>query len=98
MLAEGRDGVYLNVHAQPGAKRMQLRGLHGDALKIAVQEVAQDGKANRAIVDFVADALGLARQQVTLASGQASRRKRLFVEGDAGDIRNRIADWLEDEH
>jgi uncharacterized protein (TIGR00251 family) len=98
LLADGKDGVYLNIHAQPGAKRMQLRGLHGDAVKIAVQAVAQDGKANRAIVGFVAEALDLPANRVTLASGQTSRRKRLFLAGDAEDLRARVAGWLADAH
>jgi len=48
-----RGVSYVNVHAQPGARKPQIRGMHGDAIKIAVHEVAQDGKANDALVRFV---------------------------------------------
>ena len=93
-LSEGKGGLYLNVHAQPGARRPQLRGLHGDALKIAVSQPPQEGKANEAIVRVVADALQLAANDVELVAGQSSRRKRLFLHGDAGELSRRLKDWL----
>ncbi|PIP03544.1 MAG: hypothetical protein COW18_01810 [Zetaproteobacteria bacterium CG12_big_fil_rev_8_21_14_0_65_54_13] len=94
-LTEGRDGLYLNIHAQPGARKPQLRGMHGDAVKIAVAEAAQDGKANEAIIRFVASALDLARADVEVASGHTSRRKRLFLHGEEGDLRTRLQLWLD---
>ena len=94
-LSEGRGGLYLNVHAQPGARRPQLRGLHGDALKIAVSQQAQEGKANEAILRFVADGLHLGSGDVELVSGQSSRRKRLFLHGDADELGRRLKDWLD---
>ncbi|MDX8409255.1 MAG: DUF167 family protein, partial [Mariprofundales bacterium] len=56
----GADGLYLRIHAQPGARKVGLRGLHGDAVKVAVREVAESGKANAAVVALVAKALGQA--------------------------------------
>lgn len=94
VLSEGRDGLYVNIHAQPGARKPQLRGLHGDAVKIAVAEAAQDGKANAAIVQFVASSLGLGRHEAEIASGHTSRRKRLFLHGEPADLRARLATWL----
>ncbi|HKJ84288.1 MAG TPA: DUF167 domain-containing protein [Mariprofundaceae bacterium] len=96
VLTEGKGGIYLNIHAQPGARQMQLRGLHGDAIKVSVREPAQDGKANEAIISFVADAVGLAKQCVSLASGHTSRKKRLFLSGDVQEIRAAVAEWLDD--
>jgi uncharacterized protein len=94
VISEGRDGLYLRVHAQPGAKKAALRGLHGDAVKVAVKEEAQDGKANAAIAAFVAKALGLPKSDVEVTSGHTSRSKRLFIRGDAADLRHRIESWL----
>ena len=94
-LSEGKGGLYLNVHAQPGARRPQLRGLHGDALKIAVSEQAQDGRANEAICRFVADGLNLGNSDVELVAGQTSRRKRLFLHGDADELGRRLKVWLD---
>jgi len=91
-----KNGLYVNVHAQPGARKPALRGMHGDALKIAVREAAQDGKANAAIVDFMAEALACGKRQVEVASGHASRRKRLFISGDAAVIANRLRQLVAD--
>jgi len=82
----GKGGVYLNIHAQPGARKPQLRGMHGDAVKIAVRAAAQDGKANAAIIHFLADALDCARKDIEVTSGHASRRKRVFISGDIPEI------------
>jgi len=94
LCSEGKGGLYLNVHAQPGARRAQLRGLHGDAVKIAVGEAAQDGKANKAIVRLIAKGLGLPVASVEITSGMSSRRKRVFLCGDAAALRQNILDWL----
>jgi len=86
----GKGGVYLNIHVQPGARKPQLRGMHGDAVKITVREAAQDGKANAATVHFMAELLGCARRDIEVASGHTSRRKRLFISGDVSGIVMRI--------
>lgn len=91
---EGKDGLYLNVHAQPGARRPQLRGLHGDAVKIAIGEAAQDGKANKAIVRVIAGAMGLALSEVEITSGATSRRKRVLLHGDCVSLKQNLQQWL----
>ncbi len=91
----GGDGLFLNVHLRPGAKRQQLCGLYGDAVKIAVRACAVDGKANRALLAFVAESLALPLHRVRLVAGQASRRKRLHLEGDADALMRRLSSWLE---
>lgn len=69
----------IRVHVQPGAKRDELAGLYQDSLKVRLSAPAVDNKANAALVDFMADRLGLRRSQVSLASGQISRSKTLRV-------------------
>ncbi len=76
--ADGR--VTLTLHIQPGAKKTEIAGLHGDALKIRLSAPPVDGKANEALVKFVAEALKLPKSAVNLKSGQASRRKVLEVQ------------------
>jgi len=93
LLVVGNDGIYLRVHAQPGARQVGVRGFHGDAVKIAVREVAESGKANKAIAAFVAKALGLARRDVTVVSGHTSRGKRLLLCGDAA-LKTTVMTWL----
>ena len=95
VLKAGTGGVYLSVHAQPGSKRPALRGLHGDAVKIAVKEAPQDGKANKAIESFVAKELGLPKSTVLVTSGHTSRSKRLFIDGEAELLFRKVHVWLE---
>ena len=79
--SDGR--ITLTLHIQPGAKKTEFAGLHGDALKIRLAAPPVDGKANDALVKFMANTLGLARSAVSLKSGQTSRRKVLEVSGAA---------------
>ncbi len=90
----GRGGLYLNVHARPGAKQARLAGLHGDAVRIAVAEAAESGKANRAIERFIAKGLGVPPRDVAVVAGASSRRKRVHVSGEAEALRQRLAEWL----
>lgn len=77
----GDGRVTLTLHIQPGAKKTEFAGLHGDALKIRLAAPPVDGKANEALIRFIADTLGLAKSAVTLKSGQTSRRKVLEICG-----------------
>lgn len=75
------DGVVLAVRAQPGARRTELRGTHNGALKIGVTQVAEKGKANRALREFLAETLQLNRSQVELLSGETSAQKKFLIRG-----------------
>ncbi len=76
------DGrLTLTLHIQPGAKKTEVAGEHGDALKIRLAAPPVDGKANAALLSFIAERLGVAKSAVTLKSGQTSRRKVVEVEG-----------------
>ena len=86
--AEGR--ATLAVHVQPGAKKSGVVGEHGDALKIRLAAPPVDGKANAALIEFLATRLGIARAQVTLKSGQTSRRKVLEIDGAPSDLVARL--------
>lgn len=77
------DGVILSLHIQPGAKQTEVVGLHGDSLKIRLAAPPVDGKANDALVAFLAKKLGAGRTAVELVSGQTSRAKRVRVAGIA---------------
>lgn len=72
-------GCVLTVHVQPGAKRTEIVGEHGDALKIRLAAPPVDGKANDALLAFLADTLQLARRDLCLRAGQTSRRKLVAV-------------------
>ena len=77
----GDGAISLTLHIQPGAKKTEFAGLHGDALKIRLAAPPVDGKSNEALIRFIADTLGLAKSAVSLKSGQTSRRKVVEVQG-----------------
>jgi len=76
--ADGGD-VLLHLHVRPGAKRSTLAGIHGARLKIAVHAPPVDGKANAALVEFLAELLGVPRRRVSLESGLAHRDKTVRI-------------------
>lgn len=73
--------MILEVHVQPGAKRSEFAGRHGERTKIRLAAPAVDNKANEALVEFLAEHYGVPRRNVRIASGQKSRRKRVVIEG-----------------
>jgi hypothetical protein len=77
-------GVFkVDVWVQPGAKKNELDGLYQERLKLRLRAPAVDNKANKALVAFVADILGLKKSQVSIVGGEKSRRKTLRVESDS---------------
>ena len=87
--ADGR--ITLTLHIQPGAKKTEVAGLHGEALKIRLAAPPVDGKANEALLRFVAETLGLPKSAVSLKSGQTSRRKVLEISGATATAIARLA-------
>ena len=76
------DGaVVLRVHVSPGAGRSAVTGRHGDAVKVRVAAPPVDGRANAALVEFLAGEFGLKAADVTLVSGATARAKRFRLGG-----------------
>ena len=75
------DAVVLDLHVQPGAKRTEVAGAHGDRLKIRLAAPPVDGAANDELVRFVAEAFGVPRRNVSILQGATLRQKRVRVEG-----------------
>ena len=75
------DATIIALHLQPGAKRAQICGMYGDAVKVAIQAPPVDGKANAALREFIAAQLKLPTAAVTLISGATGRDKRLRIAG-----------------
>lgn len=74
-LTGDEKSIRLTVHAQPKASRTALVGVHGDALKIAVQAPPVEGEANQAITEFLAKLFEIPKREVKLCSGEQGRRK-----------------------
>jgi uncharacterized protein (TIGR00251 family) len=91
------DGCILAVRAQPGARRNGVVGEQNGALKVAVTAPPERGRANQAIEEVLAHALGLKKSQVALASGQTSRDKRFLLRGVTEErVRQRLRVLLDD--
>jgi uncharacterized protein len=73
--------VIVRVHAQPGARRAGIAGIHGGALKIRIRARPVEGAANRELVATVARAFGVRPAAVTVETGAGGRAKRLRVDG-----------------
>lgn len=71
----------LDLKTIPNAPRNALAGWLGEALKVKVHAPALDGRANDALLEFLAQKLGLPRRAVTLVRGDKSRHKVVRVEG-----------------
>lgn len=85
-LTETADGTVLNVRAQPRSSRAGVDGLVGDAVKVRVKCAPVDGKANREILETLADAFDLPNSRVVFKSGETSRQKRILLVGVGADI------------
>ena len=75
------DSITLTLHIQPGAKRSEVAGLHGDALKIRLAAPPIEGRANEALLKFIAELFEVPQRQVELLRGAQSRHKTVRVEG-----------------
>jgi uncharacterized protein (TIGR00251 family) len=73
--------VILDLHVQPGAKKSEFAGAHGGRTKLRLAAPAAEGKANQALVEFLADYFGVPQRSVRIVSGVRSRQKRVSVEG-----------------
>ncbi len=78
-LVQEKEHCILTIHAQPGARRTELAGTHGDALKVRVQAPPVEGAANAALIVFLSKALGVRQRDVRIVAGEKSRDKRIAV-------------------
>jgi hypothetical protein len=98
MVRATADGVTLAVRAQPGAKKTAITGVYGEGaaarLKIAVQAPPVEGRANSALLAFLAEIFGLPRNAVELMSGELSRSKVFLLRGvTIKQAEAKLAEW-----
>ena len=77
--ALGGRTLILELHVQPGAARSEFAGKHGERLKVRLAARAVDGKANQALIEFLAEHFHVAKSRVRIASGLKSRQKRVII-------------------
>jgi hypothetical protein len=73
--------VILQVHVQPGAKRSEFAGQHGERIKIRLAAPALENRANEALVEFLAAHYRVPKRNVRIAAGLRSRDKRVVIDG-----------------
>lgn len=81
----------LTLHIQPGAKRSELAGLHGEALKIRLAAPPVEGRANEALLKFIAGLFAVPVRQVELKQGSQSRHKVVAISGSTVDPERLLA-------
>ena len=81
---ETPEGVIVNVKAQPRSSRSLVDGLLGDALKVRIRSAPVDGKANKELIETLADEFDLPKSSVVFRSGETSKTKRILLNGVTG--------------
>jgi hypothetical protein len=76
----------IKVYVQPRASKTAVAGMHGDSVRIRLAAPPVDNAANEALVEFIADKLGLAKRNVRIAVGATSRRKVIEIDGVTADV------------
>ena len=72
--------MILELHIQPGASRTEFAGKHGERIKVRIAARAVDGKANAALIEFLADHYRVPRRNVRITAGLKSRQKRVVID------------------
>lgn len=81
MLQQHPEGTLLHLHIQPGASRTETAGRYNDSLKIRLQAPPVEGKANKALLAFLAKIFGTSRSRIVLLKGETSRKKTVLIKG-----------------
>ena len=90
---ETEQGIRLTLHIQPGAKQTRIVGLYGEALKISLAAPPVDGKANHALLRFLAEELAIPIRSLCLSSGETSRRKLVVIQQPSATVLATISRW-----
>lgn len=75
--------LLITLHVQPGARRTEVAGLHGDALKIRLAAPPVEGRANAALVEFLAERFAVPQRAVSVVRGKQSREKVVEISGSS---------------
>ena len=71
----------ISIYVQPRAAKTMIAGMHDGCVKVRLAAPSVDGAANAALIELVAERLGLAKSRVHIVSGQTSRRKVVEADG-----------------
>lgn len=84
---EKGKALAITLHIQPKARKTEIIGIHGDALKVKVAAPPIDGAANEEIIAFFARFLGVPKSRIEMTQGERSRHKTIEIDGvTAGEL------------
>lgn len=81
MVERWEDGASFLVKAHAGSRRDAISGVHDGMLKVEVTTAPEKGKANKAIIKFLAKKLGVGASELVLLSGETNPKKRFGIKG-----------------
>ena len=79
LLKANASGMYLSLYVSASARRLEVVGIHGDAIKIRVSCPPVDGRANKEVCKFFSTQLEISLSCLTIVAGKSSRKKQLFI-------------------
>ena len=85
-LTDSAGGISFSVRVTPRARRNQVVGVTAGALKVSVTAPPEDGRANAAVIEVLADWLGIKRRQIEILSGATNRNKVVRVSGVTREV------------
>ncbi len=92
---EKNNSISLALYIQPKAAKNEICGRHGDELKVAVTAPPVDGKANKAVISFLAKFFKVAKSSIILKSGRQNRHKRfLLSDVSSEEAEKRLGEFL----
>lgn len=76
-----KEGTILKLYVQPGASKNEFSGFYGEPsrIKLRIKSLPVEGKANKAVIEFMAKNLSIRKSQIEIIRGQQSRLKDLFI-------------------
>ena len=95
-LSSRGDGILLQLSVMPNASRTEVDGLHDGALRVRLAAPPIDGRANDALVAWLAKSLGVAKRDVEVLRGEAGRRKQVAIAVSFEDASRWLAQQLAD--
>ena len=84
-IRESSAGIEIFLHCQPGAKKTEVQGIHGDRLKVRLAAPPIDGKANEALIAWLSKSLGIPKSHIQLTHGETGRQKRVLIQGSSNE-------------
>jgi len=80
-IQERADGVTVECYVTPRAAKSRIKGERNGALAVALNAPPVEGRANEALIEFIAESLSIPKSRVSIIRGETSRKKLVFIQG-----------------